>query len=79
MGRGENDNDEYNPPHPESDAAAALSDSDPAILYAFRGKEAVVTVVGYTKIVFAVFAQGYLLVLVYWFWYWKICGILGGS
>ena len=65
-GRGDNDDDYYAPPHLESEAAAALSDSDPVIPFMFGYKEAMVTVVGYTDLELSVFTQGYLLVLVHW-------------
>ena len=42
---------------------AASYDSEPAILFEFRGQEAVATVVIYTKIMFYIFSQGYLFVL----------------
>ena len=41
MGRGDNyyndynNHDNYDPPHPESEAAASLSDSDPEMPFAF--------------------------------------------
>ena len=60
--RGNDDCDDYAPPHPESEAAAASSDLEPAIPFVFGGKEAVVTAVGYTELAFDVFARGYLLV-----------------
>ena len=69
MFRGYNYYDNYSPPHPESKTAAASSDLDPVITFAFRGGEAVSTVVRYTKLSFAIFARGYLLVLVHWFRY----------
>ena len=38
------------------------------------------TAVGYNKLVFAVFFQGYLLVLVYWCWYQiRQDGLCGGG
>ena len=64
--RGDDDYNDYTPPHPEYDAAAVLSDSEPAILFAFGGKYAMENAVEYTEIVFAVFDRGYLLVLVHW-------------
>ena len=36
MGRGNDDYDEYAPPHPDSEAVAASSDLEPVILFAFR-------------------------------------------
>ena len=62
-GRVDDDDYNYSPTQPDSEAAVLSSDFDPAIPFAFRGKEAVATAVGYTKLVFAIFAQGYLLVL----------------
>ena len=44
-------------------ALAELSDLKPAIPFGFRGQEAVATAARYTNLVFAVFAQGYPLVL----------------
>ena len=41
-------------------------DYEPTIPFTFGGKETVASAVGYTKLVFAVFAWGCLLVLVYW-------------
>ena len=42
------------------------SDSDPEIPFDFGGKETVETAVGYTKLAFEIFNQGYVLVLVHW-------------
>ena len=78
MGRGDDDEDNYAPPHLELEEAAALYDLELAILFAFERKEAVVTAVVYTKLTFAVFARGYLLVLVHWCRYRQRCGGLGG-
>ena len=66
-GRGDNDNGDYAPIHPDSEAAAASSDSEPEIPFACRGKEAVLPAVGYTELAFAVFTRGYLLALIHWF------------
>ena len=57
-GRGNIDN-AYAPPclDLESEAAAASSYLEPAIPFAFGGKYEAKTVVGYTKIVFTVFAR----------------------
>ena len=62
-GRGDDEYDDYAPPHPESESAVASSDLEPAIMFTFKGKEAVSAAVGYTEVVFAVFARGYLLVI----------------
>ena len=45
IGRDDDDENDYTPPHPESEAAAAPSDSELVIPFAFGGKEAVETVV----------------------------------
>ena len=44
-GQGDDDYDNYNPPHLDSDAAAASPYLEPAITFAFRGKETVATAV----------------------------------
>ena len=44
-GQGDDDYDDYNPPHLESDAAAASPYLEPAIPFAFREKETVATAV----------------------------------
>ena len=44
----------------------ASPDSELAIPFAFRVKEAVENAVGYTKLAFTIFDQGYLLILVHW-------------
>ena len=77
IGRDDDDENDYAPPHPESEAAAASSDSELVIPFAFGGKEAVETAVGYTELTFAVFDRGYLLVLVHWCRYRRKCGRLG--
>ena len=69
MGKSNDDYYSYAPPHLEYESAAALSDSNLVVLFAFEGKEAVATAVGYTNLVFIVFSWGYLLVLFHWCWY----------
>ena len=44
-GRGDDDNDDYAPPHPELEASAALSNSEPAIPFIFGGKDSMATAV----------------------------------
>ena len=78
-GRGDNRNGGYAYTHPELEAAAAFSNSEPLIPLTFKGKEAVATTVRYTKIVFAVFAKGYLLVLVHWSQYRQRRSKIGGG
>ena len=63
-GNGDKDND-YSPTHPELEVAAALSDSDTAIPFTFGSKQAVETLVRYTKLAFDAFAHSFLLVLVH--------------
>ena len=65
-GRGNNDNENYTPTQPGSEAATASYYSEPEILFAFGGKESVATAVIYTKLALAAFEQGYLLVLIHW-------------
>ena len=48
---------------PALESVMASSDLETAITFGFRGQEAMATVVRYTKLTFAVFAWGYLLVL----------------
>ena len=48
----------YAPLHPDPEAAAASSDLELAIPFAFGGKETVATAFGYTKPTFTVFNQG---------------------
>ena len=59
-------NNNYAPPHPELEASASSSNSDPTILFSFGGKEAVETAAGYINLAFAVFARDYLLILFHW-------------
>ena len=65
MGRGEDGYDNYVLPHLDYESATASSDSEPMIPFTFGGKEAVETGIGYTELAFAVFAQGYLIVLIH--------------
>ena len=59
-----NNNDNNYASLPSSLAALAdFSDSEPVIPFDFGVQESVTTAAGYPKIVFAVFARGYLLVL----------------
>ena len=53
---GDDDNDNYTPTHPELEAMAALSNSEPDIALTFGGKYAVATAVRYTEIAFDVFS-----------------------
>ena len=59
----EDDKNDYAPPHPASASVAASFDLEPEILFGFGVQEAVVTAVGCTYLLFAVLAQGCLLVL----------------
>ena len=75
--KGENDGNDYVPPHLESEAASALSDLELVIPFVFGGKEAVTNMVGYTNLAFTIFDRGYILILVHWCRYQKIYGGLG--
>ena len=61
--RGKYESGKYKPTYPEAEAAAALSDSEPEILFALWGKEAVTTVVVYTELAFDIFNRDYFLIL----------------
>ena len=68
-GRGDddyNDHEKYTPPHPELDSAVISSNLNMDILFVFGGKEDVETASGYTKITFALFIRGYILVFFRW-------------
>ena len=69
--RGNDDYDSYASTHLESEVAAAATDSEAEILFAFKGKDSVATAFGYTDIVVAVLVPVYLLVLVHWLRYRK--------
>ena len=62
---GGDDNNNYAtpPPPPKFLSAPELSYSEPVIPFGFEGQGAVATLVIYTKLVFSLFAQGYILVL----------------
>ena len=67
MGRVYYDYNEYGLPHPDSEAATASSDLDLAVPFSYGEGDVVETAVGYIKLMFAIFSQGYLLVLLHWF------------
>ena len=77
-GRGDNEDNNYAPLRPELEAVAALSDSEPAIPFAFEGKEDVATLVGYNELAFSFLSRGCILVLIHWCQYQQRRDSLGG-
>ena len=56
-------NNNYAPPHPELEASASSSNSDPTILFSFGGKEAVETAMDTPRSRLPFLPEGYLLVI----------------
>ena len=80
-GRVDDNDDGYTPSQPDSEAAAAEapSYSETTIQFIVVVKEAVETAVVNTKLALAIYARGYLFVLVHWCQYQQIRGGLGGG
>ena len=60
---GDRNSDNYNPQYFPTAAVLASSGLDPAILLGFEAQDTMATLVGYKKIIFSIFTQVYLPVL----------------